>query len=60
MSDGGYDGVTAGAGAFFVLAGVVFLLDGLDVITVSVAWLWPVLLIGLGVAMVLAARRRER
>jgi hypothetical protein len=50
------DRVTAATGVFFVLAGVVFLLDGLEVISVGAAWLWPVLLIALGAAMVLAGR----
>lgn len=51
---------SAGAGAFFVLAGLVFLLDGLEVISVGTVWLWPLLLIAAGVALVLAGRRGPR
>ncbi|MGH2676674.1 MAG: LiaF transmembrane domain-containing protein [Actinomycetota bacterium] len=52
------DRVSAGAGVFFVVAGVLFLLDGLEVISVGAAWLWPGLLIALGAALVLAGRGR--
>ncbi|HYZ11324.1 MAG TPA: DUF5668 domain-containing protein [Actinomycetota bacterium] len=54
------DRVNVGAGAFFVLAGLVFLLDGLEVISVGTVWLWPLLLIAAGVALVLAGRRGPR
>ena len=54
------DRVNVGAGAFFVLAGLVFLLDGLEVISVGAVWLWPLLLIAAGVALVLAGRRGPR
>jgi hypothetical protein len=53
------DRINVGAGAFFVLAGLLFLLDGLEVIAVSAAWVWPLLLIALGVALVLAGRGRR-
>ena len=54
------DRVNVGAGIFFVLAGLVFLLDGLEVISVGTVWLWPLLLIAAGVALVLAGRRGRR
>jgi fatty acid desaturase len=54
------DRVNVGAGIFFVLAGLVFLLDGLEVISVGTVWLWPLLLIAAGVALVLAGRRGHR
>ena len=54
------DRINVGAGVFFVLAGAVFLLDGLEVISVGTAWLWPLLLIAAGVALVLAGRGRRR
>jgi hypothetical protein len=50
------DRINVGAGVFFVLAGLVFLLDGLEIIAVGTAWLWPLLLIALGTALVLAGR----
>lgn len=54
------DRINVGAGVFFVLAGVVFLLDALEVISVGTAWLWPLLLIAGGVALVLAGRGGRR
>jgi hypothetical protein len=54
------DRVNLGAGAFFVLAGVVFLLDALDVISIGSGWLWPVLLIAGGVALVVAGQGSRR
>jgi hypothetical protein len=54
------DRVNVGAGAFFVLAGLVFLLDGLEVVTVGSVWLWPLLLIAAGVALILAGRPGPR
>ncbi len=40
------------AGTFFTLAGIVFLLERLDIVQLSAAVLWPLLLIGLGLAVV--------
>jgi len=40
-----------GAGAFFTIAGIVFLLEQLDVVRLDAGVLWPLLLIGLGVAV---------
>lgn len=53
------DRVGLGIGLFFVAAGVLFLLEGLDVLRVRAAYLWPLLLIGLGVALLLGGIRRE-
>jgi hypothetical protein len=47
-----------GIGLFFVAAGVLFLLEGLDVFTVRAAWLWPLLLIGFGLALLAGGFRR--
>lgn len=44
-------------GVFFVLVGVAFLLDRLDVWTIRARYLPPVLLIAFGVAVLLGARR---
>ena len=41
-----------GAGAFFALAGVVFLLERIGLIALSAGTLWPLLLVGLGLAVV--------
>jgi len=41
------------SGIFFILAGVAFLLDSLEVWTLRPAQLWPMLIIGLGVALVI-------
>ena len=42
------------AGAFFVALAVGFVLDGLDVWDMNVAWIGPVLLIALGLGGVLS------
>ncbi|HXF35942.1 MAG TPA: hypothetical protein VNO17_02030 [Actinomycetota bacterium] len=47
-----------GLGLFFVAAGVVFLLERLGVLAVGGRLLLPLLLIGLGVALLVTARRR--
>lgn len=44
------------AGVVFVILGVVFLLDAIDVWELSPAYLWPVLLIGLGLVVALGGR----
>ena len=46
-------------GVFFVVAGIVFLLEALDVWDLSLRVLGPVLLITLGVAVVLGGRTQE-
>src|ERR687892_2464418 len=46
-------------GVFFVVAGIVFLLEALDVWDLSLRVLGPVLLITLGVAVVLGGRTRQ-
>jgi hypothetical protein len=46
-------------GVFFVVAGIVFLLEALDVWELSLRVLGPVLLITLGVAVVLGGRTRQ-
>ena len=46
------------AGLLFSLLGLAFLLDEGDVLTVSPEWVVPTILIGVGVAGVLASRPR--
>ena len=40
-------------GPLFLIGGVVFLLSGLRMIHVDTRWVWPVLLIGIGIAFLL-------
>jgi hypothetical protein len=47
-------------GLFFVAAGALFLLDAFEVITVKATYLWPLLLIGFGIALISGARRPAR
>jgi hypothetical protein len=47
------------AGGLYVLLGLLFLLDRLDVLAISGVYMLPVLLIGLGVAVLLSAARRR-
>ncbi len=52
-------GMHAGAlamGIFFVLAGTAFLLEALDVWDLRPRHIWPMVLIGLGVAVLFAGR----
>jgi hypothetical protein len=58
--DRGFDSGALGFGIFFIVAGAIFLLDRLEVFEIRGAVLWPVLLIALGVALLIAARRRGR
>jgi len=44
------------AGALFIALGVLFLLDHAGSIDLDVRWIWPVLLIGLGVAGLVRSR----
>jgi hypothetical protein len=46
-------------GVVFGGLGVLFLLDGWDTITVQPRWIWPILLIALGVAGLVASRPRR-
>ena len=45
-------------GALFTALAVGFLADGLDAWDLQVAWVWPVLLIGLGLALLVPGRSR--
>jgi hypothetical protein len=47
-------------GLFFVAVGVAFLLDRLDVWTIRARYLPPIVLIALGVAVLVGARRSRR
>jgi hypothetical protein len=47
------------AGLAFTGLGVLFLLDGSGSLAVQPRWVWPVLLIALGVAGLLASRPRR-
>jgi hypothetical protein len=44
------------AGAVFIVLGVLFLLDRASGINLEVRWVWPLLLIGLGVAGLVRSR----
>jgi hypothetical protein len=57
-SDRGFEPASLGFGIFFIVAGVVFLLDRLGVLELRAALLWPLLLIALGLALLVASRRR--
>jgi hypothetical protein len=47
-------------GLFFVVVGVAFLLDRLDVWTIRPRYLPPIVLIGLGIAVLVGASRPHR
>jgi hypothetical protein len=47
------------AGGLFILIGVAFLVDQAAKVDVNLQWIWPVLLIGLGVAGLVRSRPRE-
>lgn len=48
------------AGVFFTLTGTGFLLESLGLWTVDLVYLWPVLLIGIGISFLLGRARRQR
>jgi hypothetical protein len=56
----GADRVSIVAGVFFVLAGVLFLLDRLGVLEVRGRYLWPTLLIAVGAGVLMTAGGRSR
>jgi Domain of unknown function (DUF5668) len=55
----GADRVSIVAGVFFVLAGVLFLLDRLGVLEVQGRYLWPALLIAVGAGVLMTAGGRS-
>lgn len=55
-----YDGVTLGAGLFFIVAGVLFLLDELEIFAVTGRFLLPAGLIVAGVALLVGGVLTER
>jgi signal transduction histidine kinase len=48
------------AGVFFALTGTGFLLESLGVWTVDLVYLWPVLLIGIGISFLLGRARQQQ
>jgi hypothetical protein len=44
------------AGVLFIVLGVLFLLDHISGVDLDVRWVWPLLLIGLGVAGLVRSR----
>jgi hypothetical protein len=59
MADARANRSALATGVFFVVAGIVFLLEALDIWDLSVRVLGPVLLITLGVAVVLGGGDRQ-
>jgi hypothetical protein len=59
MADAPWSRSALVTGVFFAVAGIVFLLEALDVWDLSLRVLGPVLLITLGVAVVLGGRTRQ-
>jgi hypothetical protein len=59
VADAGTSRPALVAGVFFVVAGVIFLLEALDVWDLSLRVIGPVLLITLGFAVILGGRTRQ-
>ena len=59
MADRRIDQTSVVFGVFFILVGVAYLFDRLDVWTVRARYLPPIVLIALGVAVLLGIRRSE-
>lgn len=55
----GADRLSIVAGVFFVLAGVLFLLDRLGILEVRGRYLWPALLIAVGAGVLMTAGGRS-
>ncbi len=56
---GGTSAGDDGAGILFIALGVVFLVDDAGGIDIDVRWVWPALLIGLGIAGLVRSRPRR-
>jgi hypothetical protein len=56
----GYNKIALFSGAFFVVMGVLFLLEQLDVISLRAAYVVPVVVIVIGIAILLGARPSAR
>ena len=50
---------TLGGGIFFIIAGVAFLLDELDIVSLSAGYLIPAVLIIFGAAIIIESRPRR-
>ena len=59
MTDRSVDRVALAFGVAFVVAGVLFLLDRLDVWELEVSYVLPVFLIALGVGILVGGRSKE-
>jgi hypothetical protein len=53
------DALALVAGLLFAGLGVLFALDAGDALDVEARWIWPILLIGLGIGGLLASRPRS-
>jgi hypothetical protein len=60
MADGGMNRSALALGVFFLLAGVAFLLDQLDLWDLRARYLLPSILIALGVAILIGGRTGGR
>lgn len=58
MNETGIDRGTLITGFLFIVIGALFLLDRLDVWTVRAVYIFPILLIGLGLAVLFGGRSR--
>ena len=47
-----------GFGIVFMAAGAAFFLDAVGVLDLAAAYVWPVLLIGIGLALIIGGRKR--
>lgn len=54
-----FDTASFVTGLLFVVLGVLFLADQADTLDLEARWVWPALLIGLGLAGLLSGRRGE-
>ena len=59
MADGSVDRVAFAFGLTFIVAGVLFLLDRLDVWELRVSYVLPVFLIALGAGILVGGRTKE-
>lgn len=59
MEPGDLDRTSIVAGIVFIVLGMLFLLERAGVLDVQPAYVWPLLLIGLGVAVLLGGRRER-
>lgn len=60
MANRRHDRTAVVIGILFIVVGAYYQLEALELVVVDPAYIWPLLLIGLGIAVIFGGRRRRR